>query len=304
MVLAAAKGSPAAASASGCCGLVAGTHSRGFVLFQRTGSVTGGATPGKRRAATSPASSEERLSKFQVFAVDPRPDELPLHPIGSLAEDLEHNPRVSWGPPDHGSWAGSWPLPSSGELADRAIPPLGSGIRPLPRASTTRDAAPSADFDVRVAQKTARKEFKWAKMFPADRVLFQGAADKHWKLWNDRGAVDILPQTETEEVRRELARRGELDRALESRFVRTDKKDGLRTEFNPLPVEASARLVVRGFKDRANIENELRRGAPTEPRNAQHMLFVYAGADPAWILASRDVRAAFLTGDPYVNREP
>ena len=61
-------------------------------------------------------------------------------------------------------------------------------------------------------------------------------------------------------MRRILANKGELDRIPIPRFVLTDKAHGLmglRTASNPLPVEASARLVAPGLRDRANLEGEI-----------------------------------------------
>ena len=60
-----------------------------------------------------------------------------------------------------------------------------------------------------------------------------------------------------------------------------DKNDGLRTSSNKFPELPSARLVVPGVRDKANIENELRTDAPVGSRNAQHMLFTYAGVRPS-----------------------
>lgn len=117
------------------------------------------------------------------------------------------------------------------------------------------------------------------------RVLFQGAADKQWKSW------------------RTVARRISCRRPRRPCLLLTDMKDGLRSDFNKLPIEPSVGLVVPGLKDRANLENELRRDAPTGPRNAQQIIFVYGGSNPLWIMASGDVRAAFLKGDPYMSRK-
>lgn len=119
----------------------------------------------------------------------------------------------------------------------------------------------------------------------------------------DNNAVQVLSMEESNNVRRDLARRKELDRILVPRFVCTDKHDGLRTSSNPLPVKASSRLVVPGFKDRTNLEGNLRRDAPTGSRFAQHVLFSVAAFHTHWSIISSDVKAAFLKGDPYIDRE-
>ena len=82
----------------------------------------------------------------------------------------------------------------------------------------------------------------------------------------------------------------------------TDKNDGLRTETKDLPLEASSRLVIPGYKVKENLEGLIRRDAPTGSRNSQHALFVLAGCRPKWRLAKGDVRAAFLKGDPYMAK--
>jgi hypothetical protein len=107
---------------------------------------------------------------------------------------------------------------------------------------------------------------------------------------------------ESRRVYNELAKQQELDRILVPRFVCTDKNDGLRSASHPLPVKPSARMVVPGFKDRANLEGQLRRDAPTGSRYAQHLLFIIAAFHETWALISADVKAAFLKGDPYVSR--
>ena len=82
----------------------------------------------------------------------------------------------------------------------------------------------------------------------------------------------------------------------------TDKNDGVRTASQPMPIKPSARLVVPGFKDGANLQNKLRRDAPTGSRIAQHLLFTAAASHSSWVICSADVKAAFLKGDPYLDR--
>ena len=60
-----------------------------------------------------------------------------------------------------------------------------------------------------------------------------------------------------------------------------------------------SRLVVPGFKGRANLEGEIRRDAPAGSRLSQHL----AHHSATWNLLSADVKAAFLKGDPFVARE-
>ena len=80
---------------------------------------------------------------------------------------------------------------------------------------------------------------------------------------------------------------------MKLRWVLRDKNAGLSTNANPLALEASARLVLPGYKDIANIKGELRRDAPTGSRIAQHILLIFAASHPEWKLVSADVRSAF-----------
>ncbi len=124
-------------------------------------------------------------------------------------------------------------------------------------------------------------------------------AEKHWKVWLENEAVKVLTVDESKKVKEDLRRSGEEDRIIKARFVLTDKNDGLRTESKWLPLEPSARIVVPGYQVRENLEDTIRRDAPTGARNSQHGLFILAGCNRRWRLAKGDVRAAFLKGDPY-----
>ena len=134
--------------------------------------------------------------------------------------------------------------------------------------------------------------------------LWSEAAVKGWGAYVDNDAIRVLSLQESLAVRKELARKRELDRILTPRFVMTDKNDSLRTEGVNLPPAPSSRLVVPGFKDRANLEGEIRRDAPTGSRLSQHLLVsLVAFHYKTWSLLSADVKAAFLKGDPFVARE-
>ena len=67
---------------------------------------------------------------------------------------------------------------------------------------------------------------------------------------------------------------------MKFRSVFTDKNAGLSTAKNPLALGASARLVLLGYKDVANVKDELGRDAPTGSRIAQHILFLFAAQAP------------------------
>ena len=199
---------------------------------------------------------------------------------------------------DHGTWPGDWGLISRGEILRRHCGggELGSGLAPL---TSSRDAVREW---MAAAAATSRRGLPWSRLTFEERERFQAAAEKHWKVWLDNQAVEVLDEEESRKVRLELERTGELDRIVPGRFVLTDKNDGVRTETKPMPLEASARIVIPRFKVKENLEGQIRRDAPTANRNSQHALFIFAGANPTWRLASGDVKAAVLKGDPYQAR--
>ena len=154
-----------------------------------------------------------------------------------------------------------------------------------------------------LAAQAARREFTYSKLSPENKALFNEAAVAGWKAYVDNDAVEVLSMAESARVRQELARRGEADRVMKPRFVLVDKHEPLRTKERDLPIKASARLVVPGYKDHSNLNNLVRRDSPTGSRLAQHFLFCVAAAHPLWHLMSGDVKAAFLKGDEFINRE-
>ena len=134
-------------------------------------------------------------------------------------------------------------------------------------------------------------------------VIDEVHRSKDATLVDDGLLLDVgEPDEEPGAHRHDLLRRGETDRILRPRFVLTDKHEGLRTPSNDLSVKVNARLVVPGFKDHTNLMGKLRRDAPTGSRIAQHLLFSVAAWHQECIM-SADVKAAFLKGDPYLDRE-
>lgn len=145
--------------------------------------------------------------------------------------------------------------------------------------------------------QSARKEYVWNQLSPEKKMLWSEAAVKGWRAYIDNNALEVLDMAKSTAVRRDLARRGELDRILQPRFVVTDKHDGLRTQSHPLPILASSRLVVPGFKDQANLEGSLRRDAPTGLRLSQHFLFCMAAFHTSWSLGQWDGSAQHRHSD-------
>ena len=214
------------------------------------------------------------------------------HPLDAiLADSGEESEREE---PEHGTMAGTTPMGSrwafrAEQLRDGSV---NLGLHPLPTSGKERHEWESC------SATTARREIPWSSMSGGRRATFQKAADKHWKTWLENDAVRVLSPEETAQVRKKLKADGEEDRIVRGRFVLTDKNDGLRTDTIELPLDASSRLVIPGYKVKENLEGLIRRDAPTGARNSQHALFILAGCRRGWRLAKGDVRAAFLKGDP------
>lgn len=190
---------------------------------------------------------------------------------------------------DHGTWDGRWSMPMVSDWKTRHS--LG-----LPWPSQR------AEFEVDAVQ-SARKEHTWRTMSAADKEEFKKAAIKGWEVWVQSDAVEVLSEDESRRIRSELQQRGESHKILSPRYVYTDKHDGLRTEGRQLPLLASARLVVPGFRDVTAYH--IRKDAPTAARITQHLILILTSSyyKKGWRLWSADVKSAFLKGDPYMNRE-
>ncbi|CAE7237175.1 unnamed protein product [Symbiodinium microadriaticum] len=218
-----------------------------------------------------------------------------VHPLLRLQAQVELDRKdplaFKESEPDHGSWDGRWSMPgrSQHELLQALGAPLPTGV---------------ADDLHECCAALARKEYKWSQMDEKQRALWGKAAEKGWAAYVDNAAIEILSLKESQAVRTRLAKAGELDRIMQPRFVLTDKADGVRTPENWVPPEPSARLIVPGFQDRANLQGELRRDSPTGSRLSQHLLLsLVAWHGRLWSLLSCDVKSAFLKGDPFVARE-
>ena len=269
---------------------------------------------GSVRRALSEGAAEERSPKRRPFvplllagkSIDVllAEQDTCIHPLLRAmvqAQDDISNHYLTEG--DHGTWDGRWPLPSRSVW--EAYETLGwSWPEGSIDSSSPAFLARQDEQSVLLVQTGAgnHKEMRWSQMDEPTRQQFRVAAEEQWQKWTENGAVEVLNLHQSRAVFQELERKGELDRVLKPRFVLTDKNASLRTPETPLPLKASARIVVPGYRDLANLQNELRRDAPTGSRLAQHVLFCIAASEPSWWLRSADVRAAFLKGDPYVQR--
>ena len=209
----------------------------------------------------------------------------PLLQLQALAELDRRDPdRVRL--KDHGTWDGRWACPMVSDWKTRSS--LG-----LPWPSGREE------FEVDAVQ-AARKEYHWRNMTAEQKCEFKKAAGVGWSAWVNNDAVEVLSPEETKLVWRELKRKNETFKVLYPRFVFTDKNDGARTVDKDLPILASARLVVPGFRDVTSYT--IRKDAPTACRNSQHLLLIFTSClyHKGWRLVSADVKAAFLKGDAYV----
>lgn len=213
-----------------------------------------------------------------------------VHPLVRLQAqaELDKKDPMSFCESDHGSWDGRWSM-----LCEREWELQKELCQQLPCGCNVSEV---------LNVQASRKEYSWNKLSPEDRKLWAAAAVKGWQVYIDNEAVQVLSIQRSQDIRRELAQQGRLGSILRPRFVLTDKADGLRTVDNNIAKQPSARLVVPGFRDAANLEGKLRRDAPTGSRLAQHLLFCLASWNTHWSLVSGDVKSAFLKGDPYVDR--
>ena len=234
---------------------------------------------GDREPKPSQSTASSALPAFEALALsNVELDNLAaqhsrMHPLMQLQIDVAKDRRdpMSCFGADHGTWDGRWAM-----LCERDWQLMQSLGERFPNG----EAADLFDATEVNQVQTARREYQWSKMTPEEKKLWGEAAVKGWMAYIDNEAIEVLSMEESRRVRAELARKSELDRILVPRFVCTDKNDGLRSSSSNLPVRHSARMVVPGFKDRANLEGSLRRDAPTGSRIAQHLLFIIAAWNP------------------------
>ena len=243
------------------------------------------------RQMTGTAMSSESVPAFDALVLSHEEmlhcEEQPgVHPLRLLRHDvaqerqdpLEHVVR------DHGTWKGYWPLPSRSEW--QAVLSIGG-------------MWPKGEHDA-LAVQTARKEYRWKEMPEEVKPAFTEAAKAGWSAWVDNQALEVLDPKTAKETWQRLKATGSIHKVLTPRYVYTDKHDGLRTESNPLPLKASARLVVPGYKDVTAYE--VRKDAPTGSRVSQHLLLTLTACFH-WCLLSADVKAAFLKGEEFAPGE-
>lgn len=185
---------------------------------------------------------------------------------------------------DHDTWSGNWPLPSrSTWIAHERCKALW----------------PCSSNEV-FAAKTARREIKWKQRPEEQKEAFRQAAAVGWQVQVDNDAFQVIPEPEATRIKTRLKASGQLHKILVLRLVFTDKNDGIRSDSNPMPLRANARLVIPGYQDETAYG--LRKDAPTATRTSQHLLFLVAAAD-GWHLWAADIKSAFLKGEVFEEGE-
>ena len=135
--------------------------------------------------------------------------------------------------------------------------------------------------------KKGRKAVYLKDLLPEVRNQFLqpgGSDDREWQAWQEKDAVDVLSEAESQSIREERP-----DLIIPARWVCANKNDGLeKTEFL-----AKSRLVVQGFKDRSLGFN--RRDAPTASALAESICLAVS-AFKGFTMISKDVKNAYFSG--------
>ena len=155
------------------------------------------------------------------------------------------------------------------------------------RYNAMYDYAMGATPGTASGKKKGRKEILLKDLHDEHRQLFTGPGgsdEKEWSAWKEKEAVDILSPEESEKVRRKSP-----DLIIPTRWVRTNKADGLEEG----KMIAKSRLVVQGFKDRSL--GYYRRDAPTASALAESICLAVS-AYMGFTLISKDVRNAYFSG--------
>ena len=136
-------------------------------------------------------------------------------------------------------------------------------------------------------KKKGRKEVYLKDLPPEVRNQFLqpgGSDDREWQAWQEKEAVDVLSEAESQLIREKRP-----DLIIPTRWVRTNKNDGLeKAEFL-----AKSRLVVQGFKDRSL--GFYRRDAPTASALAESVCLAVS-AFKGFTMISKDVKNAYFSG--------
>ena len=146
----------------------------------------------------------------------------------------------------------------------------------------------------RMQKKALEKEIPWSKIPPEQQGEFRSAAEKQWAEWVRYGAVKVLSEEESAQVREQVAR----ERILPARFLYRNKNVGKHDEHgDELPLKAKARMGVGGHRDPDLSSGDLRTDAPTVHRLSL-VLMANLAKSRGWTMRSADITAAFRQGAP------
>ena len=140
-------------------------------------------------------------------------------------------------------------------------------------------------------QKQKDKEIPWNQIPEEEKPLYLEAEGTQWDQHEKYGAVRVLGQQETAEVRARVPPQ----RILKSRFAYRDKNVAKRRIDPTCPCKAKARLCIGGHRDPDLASGGLLTEAPTASRMAFATLLFWA-SQSNWALAAADIEAAFLNG--------
>ena len=123
----------------------------------------------------------------------------------------------------------------------------------------------------------------------------------HWGEWMDYGSAQILSRADSDMVRKTVKK----ERVLKSRWALRDKNASARSEKNPLPLKAKARLVIGGHNCPDALSGKLKTDAPTVQRTSV-LVMLQIAANDWWLdtLAAGDISSAFLQGEPRDVKDP
>ena len=155
------------------------------------------------------------------------------------------------------------------------------------------EALAGAQEEGAATKKKGRKEIKLVELTSEQKEMFTakgGSDEKEWNAWKTKEACEVLGPTESEKVRR-----GKPDLIIPTRWVRTNKNDGIYGA----PFLAKSRLVVQGFKDKAL--GFYRRDAPTASATAESICLAVC-TYKRFLLFAKDIKNAYFSGK-NVGRE-
>ncbi|CAK0820255.1 unnamed protein product [Prorocentrum cordatum] len=95
----------------------------------------------------------------------------------------------------------------------------------------------------RLRKKLQDKEIAWKDIPDEQKGLYIKAIVEHWEEWKKFGSVEVMSPEASAKAREQ----NDKSRFLPSRFVFRDKNATIRTEANPVPVKAKARLCAGGL---------------------------------------------------------